>query len=90
MEGADLSTLFEGRKPNQRRDHFTLGYNNYAWARDDKYVMFSTNTGAEAKLYDVDEDPGMVKDLALQRPETVRRMFDEYVLGDAGGPLPNY
>jgi len=90
MEGTDLSPIFEGREPDQRREHFTSGYNNYVWARDDKYVMFSTNTGAEAKLYDVSKDPGMHEDLAGKRPETVKRMFSEYVHKDAGGPLPNY
>jgi hypothetical protein len=53
-------------------------------------VMFSTNTGEEAKLYDVKEDPGMRKNLAGKQPETVKRMFSEYVLKDAGGSLPNY
>jgi arylsulfatase A-like enzyme len=90
MEGADLSPIFEGKAPDQKREHFTLGYNNYVWARDDEYVMFSTNTGEEAKLYDVRQDPGMHKDLARGRPETVKRMFDDYVLKDSGGPLPNY
>jgi hypothetical protein len=90
MEGTDLSPIFEDGEPDQRREHFTLGYNNYVWARDDKYVMFSTNTGAEAKLYDVSQDPGMHEDLAGKRPETVKRMFSEYVLKDASGPLPNY
>jgi arylsulfatase A-like enzyme len=90
MEGADLSPIFDGGEPDQKRDHFTLGYNNYVWARDDKYVMFSTNTRAEAKLYDVSQDPGMHKDLAAKRPDMVKRMFDDYVLKDAGGPLPNY
>jgi arylsulfatase A-like enzyme len=90
MEGADLSPIFEGGEPDQKREHFTLGYNNYVWARDDKYVMFSTNTGTEAKLYDVRQDPGMHKDLARVRPETVKHMFDDYVLIDAGGSLPNY
>jgi hypothetical protein len=52
--------------------------------------MFSTNTGAEEKLYDVSQDPGMHKNLAGKHPETVKRMFNEYVLKDAGGPLPNY
>jgi arylsulfatase A-like enzyme len=90
MEGADLSPIFEGGEPDQKREHFTLGYNNYVWARDDKYVMFSTNTGDEAKLYDVSQDPGLRNDLAQERPETVKGMFEDYVIGDAGGPLPNY
>jgi arylsulfatase A-like enzyme len=90
MDGTDLSPIFEDREPEQRREHFTLGYNNYVWTRDDKYVMFSTNTGEEARLYDVRQDPGIHEDLAGKRPETVKCMFSEYVLKDAGGPLPNY
>ena len=84
------SLIFGNGEPEQRREHFTLGYNNYVWTRDDKYVMFSTNTGEEARLYDVRQDPEMHKNLAGKQPETVKRMFSEYVLKDAGGPLPNY
>jgi hypothetical protein len=60
------------------------------WTRDERYVMFSTNTGEEAKLYDVSEDPQMHNNLAAKQPATVKRMFADYVLKDAGGPLPNY
>ncbi|HEX2029952.1 MAG TPA: hypothetical protein VHL78_00925, partial [Actinomycetota bacterium] len=35
----DLSVLFEGKAP-QPRDHFTLGYGEHVWCRDDRYVMF--------------------------------------------------
>jgi hypothetical protein len=38
----------------------------------------------------VSQDPQMRKNLAGEHPETVKRMFSEYVLKDAGGPLPNY
>ena len=31
----------------------------------------------------------MHKDIAGGRPETAKRMFDNYVLKDAGEPLPN-
>jgi arylsulfatase A-like enzyme len=90
IQGTDLSPIFEGKEPEQRREHFTLGYNNYVWTRDERYVMFSTNTGGESKLYDVSQDPEMRNNLAAKHPETVKRMFTEYVLKDAGGPLPNY
>jgi arylsulfatase A-like enzyme len=90
MQGTDLSPIFEGGEPEQGREHFTLGYNDYVWTRDDRHAMISTNTGQEAKLYDVKEDPGMRKNLAAEHPGTVKRMFSEYVLKDAGGPLPNY
>ena len=32
----------------------------------------------------------MYRDLAADQPRVVKRMFDDYVLGDAGGPLPTY
>jgi arylsulfatase A-like enzyme len=89
MDGQDLSVLFEGGEP-EKRAHFTLGYNNWAWARDEDYVMFARNDGALAKLFDTREDPEMKNNIAGQRPDVVRSMFDDYVLRDAGGSLPNY
>jgi arylsulfatase A-like enzyme len=89
MEGQDLSMLLEGRGPEQR-PHFTLGYSEFVWARDEGYAMFGRNDGEEARLYDLLADPKMDRDVAAKRPDLVRRMFDEYVIGDAGGPLPTY
>jgi arylsulfatase A-like enzyme len=89
MEGQDLSMLLEGRGPEQR-PHFTLGYSEFVWARDEGYAMFGRNDGEEARLYDLLADPKMDRDVAAKRPDVVRRMFDKYVIGDAGGPLPTY
>jgi arylsulfatase A-like enzyme len=89
MEGQDLSVLLGDGEP-EARPHFSIGYNDHVWTRDDRYVMFSTNQGEDAKLYDVQEDPGMYKDLAASQPGIVERMFEGYVLRDAGGPLPTY
>ncbi len=53
--------------------------------------MFSTNQGNDPKLYDTQKDPGMHENIAGSEPNTVKRMFDGYVLRDAGGgPLPTY
>ena len=89
MDGQDLSVLFDGGQP-QERNHFTLGYDEYVWTRDERYAMVSRNDGAEARLYDLRTDPQMNTDIAGDNPDVARRMFDEYVLGDAGGPLPRY
>jgi arylsulfatase A-like enzyme len=89
MDGQDLSPLLEGSEPGSR-SHFTLGYNDHVWARDERYVMFCTNQGADAKLYDVEKDPGMHRDIAGVEPNVVKRMFEGYILRDAGGPLPTY
>jgi hypothetical protein len=52
--------------------------------------MISRNDGTEARLYDLRTDPGMHEDVAGDLPDIARRMFDDYVLEDAGGPLPRY
>jgi arylsulfatase A-like enzyme len=89
MDGQDLSVLFEGGKPTPR-EHFTLGYDEYVWTRDDRYVMVSRNDGSGAMLYDLTTDQSMDRDVAGEHPDVVRRMFEGYVLEDAGGPLPRY
>ena len=53
-------------------------------------MMFSLNDGSEARLYDVQEDPDQHNDIAADEPNIVKRMFEGYVLRDAGGPLPTY
>ena len=90
MDGQDLSVLFDGGKDLEPRPHFTLGYSEFVWARDEGYAMFGRNSGTRARLYDLSADPKMDEDVAAAHPDVVRRMFDEYVLGDAGGPLPTY
>jgi arylsulfatase A-like enzyme len=89
MTGQNLMTLFEGGEP-EARPHFTLGYHDHVWARDDRYAMFSADDGTGAKLFDVQQDPGMNDDIAAGNPDVVKRMYDGYVLRDAGGSLPDY
>ena len=89
MEGQDLSVLLDGEGPGPR-PHFTLGYSEFVWARDGDYAMFGRNDGEKTRLYDLSADPNMDENVAAGHPEVVRRMFDEYVIGDAGGPLPTY
>jgi arylsulfatase A-like enzyme len=89
MDGQDLSVLLEDKDPDPRA-HFTLGYHDYVWTRDDRYVMFGRNDRENTKLFDVHRDPEMRQDIAGEHPDVAGRMFDEYVLGDAGGSLPDY
>jgi hypothetical protein len=49
--------------------------------------MFSRNNGSESRLYDAQSDPRQGRDLAEEDPDTVGRMFEEYVLKDAGRSL---
>ena len=87
MDGQYL-TLLMGESEPLPRPHFTLGYHDYVWARDERYVMFGLNDRSVLKLYDVQEDPDMNQDIAADNQDVVNRMFDEYVIKDAGGQLP--
>src|ERR687896_2035140 len=71
MEGHDLSVLLNGKEP-EPRDHFTLGYNEYVWARDDRYVMFSVDDRSDPRLYDLRSDPDMDKNIAADNPHIVK------------------
>ncbi|CAA9442547.1 MAG: Sulfatase [uncultured Rubrobacteraceae bacterium] len=86
MDGQYLSILMEGGDLPPR-DHFTLGYADHVWARDDRYLMFSRTDRSEPHLYDLQNDPGANRNLADDDPDRVRRMFEDYVLADAGGSL---
>ena len=89
MQGQDLTVIPDGKAP-EARPHFTLGYDDHVWARNDRYVMMCRNDGSDPKLFDVQNDPDQENDLATGNPGIVKRMFQEYVLEDAGGPLPRY
>jgi arylsulfatase A-like enzyme len=89
MEGQNLLKLVDGEQP-EPRPHFTLGFHDHAWCRDEEYAMFCRYDGTEPKLFDLRTDPEMNTDIAGKRPAIVRRMFLDYVIGDAGDPLPSY
>jgi arylsulfatase A-like enzyme len=87
LDGQPLTLLLEGSEP-QPRSHFTLGYDKYVWARDERYVMFGRNDRSQLKLYDLESDHDMNHNVAGDNPDIVKRMFDDYILEDAGGSLP--
>jgi arylsulfatase A-like enzyme len=90
LEGQDLTPLLDGGETERARPYFTAGYHDHVWARDDRYAMFARYDGAEAKLFDLEKDPKMDKDIASANPDVAKKMFTDYVVEDAGGPLPSY
>ncbi len=52
--------------------------------------MFAKNDGSEAMLFDIKEDPEMRQNVAAERQDVLDAMWNDYVLADAGGPLPQY
>jgi arylsulfatase A-like enzyme len=89
MDGQDLSVLLDGGEPDPR-PHMTASYNDHVWARDEDYAMFALHDGTEAKLFDLTNDPNMDRDIAASNQGIVKRMYQGYIVKDAGGPLPSY
>lgn len=90
LEGADLTPfLTGGDRPS--REYATAAYHDHVWARDDHYALIARNDGSEARLYDIQNDPGQEENVAGEDQDTAKRMFRDYILADAGGvPLPRY
>lgn len=88
LDGQDLTPLLAGEEPEKARNHFTVGYDRRILTRDDRYALMARNDGAEPKLFDLQSDPDYEKDIAEENPDTVKRMFQEYVIADAGGSPP--
>lgn len=88
MNGQNLIRILEGKRPAQERPHFTLGYDNYSWARDEEYAMMCSNDREWHRLYDLREDPEMNNDIASDNPQIVERMYNEYIVKDSGGESP--
>ncbi|MDP9477263.1 MAG: sulfatase-like hydrolase/transferase [Actinomycetota bacterium] len=88
VQGADLSVLFDGGNPAPR-GHLTAGYHDNVFARDERYAMFAKTSGSEPHLFDLANDPKMNRNIAGDNPDVVKRMWNDYVMKDAGGPLPS-
>lgn len=86
MTGEDLSTIFDGRDPPERK-YFTSSYADYLLAGDGRYILIAQSKGLERRLYDSQEDPGELTDIAGSEPDKVNELW-QAMIDDAGGTLP--
>jgi len=88
MNGADLSSLFDGKQPPPR-SYMYGGYRNSFFLRSDRWALSGLNTPGEFKLFDLKADPGETRNLASRKPRKVKQLY-EIVKRNAGGELPYY
>ena len=88
MNGEDLSVLFDGREPPERR-YFTSCYANYLLAGDGRFIFITDSEENEPELYDSREDPEQVRNVAGQNPDKVQELR-QALIDDAGGTLPQF
>jgi arylsulfatase A-like enzyme len=88
MNGEDLSVLFEGRRPPERR-WFTSCYADHLLAGDGDWFLIADSEGLRKRLYDKRTDPGELRDVASEHPALVDRLW-RVLEGEAGGTLPQF
>jgi arylsulfatase A-like enzyme len=88
MNGANLSTLFDGVKP-PKRDYAFGGYGNSFFIRTRRWAMWARNKPTRFHLFDKRKDPSEGTNVAHQHPGVVRELYG-IVRKRAGGRLPYY
>ena len=86
MNGEDLSVIFDGNDPPPRR-YFTASYADYLLAGDGRHILIAQSEGGERRLYDTEEDPDELSDIADDDPDKVDELW-QALIDDAGGTLP--
>ena len=88
MDGVDLSPVFRGRQPRERRMAYG-GYANWCYARTDRWKLIAENGGRARRLYDVRRDPQETRNIAAGNRDKVEELW-RALLRRAGGKPPVY
>jgi arylsulfatase A-like enzyme len=86
MNGEDLTVLFDGRAPPERR-YYTSCYQETWIAGDHDWVMIANTEGSRRELYDLRVDPGNENDVAAVNQQITDRLWQALV-EEGGGTLP--
>ena len=88
MDGHDLSPLFDGDDPPERRFAYG-GYFNHFYVRSERWSYVADNRGDGRQLYDITVDPAELNDVASENPD-VHEELHARLLETIGGPPPYY
>ena len=88
MDGVNLSTIFDGRRPRERPFAYG-GYTNSFYIQTERFKLFGDNRGRDFHLYDPRRDHGEHRDIAGSHRGTTRGLYGR-VRRKAGGSLPFY
>jgi arylsulfatase A-like enzyme len=88
IHGVDLSGFFDGNDPPERPFAYG-GYANNHFLRTERWAYMSDNRLESPELYDLENDPGEIENVAATYPDVVAELSDA-VRDRAGGALPYY
>jgi len=88
MTGLDFSPLLRG-EADAYRDHTTTAWGPFVMVREGKY-WYNAFLGREAeRLYDMEADPTLRRNIAAERDDVCQRLAD-LAVADAGEPIPEW
>jgi len=88
MTGLDFSPVLRGEQ-NSHRDHTTTAWGPFVMVREGQF-WYNAFLGREAeRLYDVEADPALQRDIAAEHQDVCQHMAD-LAVADAGEPIPEW
>jgi arylsulfatase A-like enzyme len=88
MTGLDFSPVLRGQSESHR-DHTTTAWGPFVLVREGRW-WYNAFVGREAeRLYDVEADPQLKRDVAAQNDDVCQRLAD-LAIADAGEPMPEW
>ena len=88
MTGLDFSPVLRGES-DSHRDHTTTAWGPFVMVREGRF-WYNAFLGREAeRLYDVEADPDLRRDVAAQN-DAVRQRMADLAVADAGEPIPEW
>ena len=88
MDGVDLSPLFRGKQPPERRMAYG-GYANWCYARTGRWKLIAVNDGRTRRLFDLRRDPRETRNIAASNRGKADELY-RAVVRRAGGKPPVY
>lgn len=85
-EGEDIWQLVTG-KSEKVRDYVTSIFKDFVWVRDEQYAMISRTDKTLVELFDINNDPEYLDNIAQDNDAIIQRMFG-LLEQDAGGEVP--
>lgn len=89
LEGVDLTPLFDGKQPREKRDFHYGGFYNRFYVRTDDWCLIADTLGGSRKLYELASDTAEIDNVVDRHPKLAEELYQQ-VLESAGGPLPFY
>jgi arylsulfatase A-like enzyme len=90
IDGADLSPLLSGGRPQVERPFWFGGYANHWYYRDDRWAFIADGNNSGRELFDLGADPGELRSVAREHPNVLRKIYRRVLHSSGARRLPYF